>query len=163
VDQAATLGRLEERECGTRELSVHGAVEAEDRGLRIADCGLERGDCGLRIADCGLERLGVYGSDAAGVLALERAEPALAERLDPGGVLPYTGAQVVWAARHEMARTVEDCLARRTRALFLNARAAVAMAPEVARVLARELGRDEAWARGEVEAFGVVARGYVVG
>ena len=50
----------------------------------------------------------------------------------------------MWAARHEMARTVEDVLARRTRALFLNARAAAAMAPEVARLMAGELGWDAA-------------------
>jgi glycerol-3-phosphate dehydrogenase len=77
--------------------------------------------------------------------------------------LPYTGAQVVWAARHEMARTVDDCLARRTRALFLMAGAAVAMAPGVARVLARELGRDEAWARAQASVFEGIARGYIVG
>ena len=46
--------------------------------------------------------------------------------------LPYLKAEVVWAARNEMARTVEDILASRTRALFLNARAALAMAPAVA-------------------------------
>jgi glycerol-3-phosphate dehydrogenase len=56
-----------------------------------------------------------------------RDESALAELLDPA--LPYTGAEVVWAARQEMARTVEDVLARRTRALFLNAKAAIRMAP----------------------------------
>ncbi len=54
--------------------------------------------------------------------------------------LPYSGAEVVWAARHEMARTV----ARRSRALFLNAHAAEAMAPELARLMAGELGWDAA-------------------
>jgi glycerol-3-phosphate dehydrogenase len=43
--------------------------------------------------------------------------------------LTYTGAEVVWAVRHELALTVEDVLARRTRALFLNARAALRTAP----------------------------------
>jgi glycerol-3-phosphate dehydrogenase len=156
VDQAATLGRLEERECGTRGLAVHGAVGTEVAGAE--------GDGGRDARPTSAEdRLSVYGADAEGVLALERAEPALAEPLDAGGALPYTGAQVVWAARHEMARTVDDCLARRTRALFLNARAAVAMAPEVARVLARELGRDEAWARAQASVFEGIARGYIVG
>jgi glycerol-3-phosphate dehydrogenase len=61
-----------------------------------------------------------------------------------------------------MARTVEDVLARRTRALFLNARAAVSMAPEAARLLARELGRDQAWQEQQVNAFRAVAAGYVV-
>jgi glycerol-3-phosphate dehydrogenase len=69
---------------------------------------------------------------------------------------------VLWAARAEMARTVEDVLARRTRALFLNARAAMAMAPETARLLARELGRDEAWQRQQVAGFRKLAEGYLV-
>ncbi len=76
--------------------------------------------------------------------------------------LPYTGAEVVWAARHEMARTVEDVLARRTRALFLNARAATAMAPEVARLMAAELGWDATRTSAEVAAFTALARGYLV-
>jgi glycerol-3-phosphate dehydrogenase len=61
-----------------------------------------------------------------------------------------------------MARTVEDVLARRTRALFLNARAAIAMAPRVADLLARELGRDERWQRGQVQAFQETAQNYLL-
>ena len=61
-----------------------------------------------------------------------------------------------------MARTVEDVLARRTRALFLNARAAMEMAPRVAELLARELGRDGAWATDQVRAFAQLAVGYRV-
>jgi glycerol-3-phosphate dehydrogenase len=67
---------------------------------------------------------------------------------------------VVWAVRHEMARTVEDVLARRTRALFLNAKAAMRMAPRVAGLMAHELGRDGVWQRQQVESFGAVARNY---
>jgi glycerol-3-phosphate dehydrogenase len=65
-----------------------------------------------------------------------------------------------WYARHEMARTVEDVLARRTRLLFLNSRAALAQAPRVARELAQELGRDDAWQRAQLEAFEETARHY---
>ena len=68
----------------------------------------------------------------------------------------------MWAARYEMARTVEDVLARRTRALFLDARAAIAMAPRVADLLARELGRDEGWRSAQVEAFHELAMGYLI-
>ncbi len=71
--------------------------------------------------------------------------------------LPITDAQVVRAAREEMARTVEDVLARRTLALFLNTAAALAMAPEIARLLAQELGRDEAWQQAQLAAFREVA------
>ena len=86
------------------------------------------------------------------------AEPELGHRLDDA--LPYTGAEVAWAARTEMARTVEDVLARRTRALFLNAKAAARMAPAVAAIVARELGRDEAWQRREIASFVQLARSY---
>jgi len=88
------------------------------------------------------------------------ATPALAAPLHAD--LPYTGAEVVWAARHEMARTIEDVLARRTRALFLNARAAEAMAPAVARLMADELGWDQARQSAEVTAFSALAAGYRV-
>ena len=84
---------------------------------------------------------------------LVREEPSLGERLHAD--LPYTGAQVVYAARTEMARTVEDVLARRTRALFLDARAARDCASRAASLLARELGRDAVWA---AEASGAFAR-----
>ncbi len=67
---------------------------------------------------------------------------------------------MVWAARHEMARTVEDVLARRARALFLNARAAMRMAPAVAALLARELRRDESWQRRQIEEFNMLAKSY---
>jgi glycerol-3-phosphate dehydrogenase len=87
-----------------------------------------------------------------------REQPPLGEPLHPQ--LPYTGAEVVWAAREEMARTVEDVLARRTRALFLNARAAEAMAPGVAQLMAGELGWSESRAASEVASFSALARGY---
>ena len=66
------------------------------------------------------------------------------------------------AARHEMARTVDDVLARRTRALFLNSRAAIAVAPRVASLLATELRRGHDWEQSQVEAFGEIARNYIL-
>ena len=60
-----------------------------------------------------------------------------------------------------MAQTVEDVLARRTRALFLDARAAVVMAPEVAALLAEELGRNAEWCEMQVEEFNQVAKNYL--
>ena len=76
--------------------------------------------------------------------------------------LPYSGAEVVWAVRHEMARTVEDVLARRMRALFLNARAAVEMSGPVARLMAGELGKGSEWEDGQVEAFRKTAGGFML-
>ena len=105
-------------------------------------------------------RLAVYGSDAPAVLKLAENDPSLSEPLH--STLPYTAAEVVWAAREEMARTVEDVLARRTRALFLNAGAAFEMAPRVAALMARELGRDAAWESGQVQAFHRTARGFLL-
>jgi glycerol-3-phosphate dehydrogenase len=75
--------------------------------------------------------------------------------------LPYTAAEIARAARCEMARTLEDALARRTRALFLDARAAVEMAPAAAEILARELGQDAAWEREQIAAFEKLAEGYL--
>jgi glycerol-3-phosphate dehydrogenase len=138
VNQAAMLARLPEKACVTEHLHLHGFHPGAEA----------------------FGPLRVYGSDAPLIQDLMRAEPALAEPLDPA--LPYTGAEVVWAARHEMARTVEDVLARRTRALFLNAKAAMRMAPSVAGLMARELHRDRAWQTQQVESFGEVARNYCV-
>jgi glycerol-3-phosphate dehydrogenase len=136
VNQAAMLARLPEKACVTERLRLHGFHEGTEE----------------------FGHLSVYGSDAPLIQDLMRAEPALAEPLDCA--LPYTGAEVVWAACKEMARTVEDVLARRTRALFLNARAAMRMAPRVAALMARELDRDGDWQVQQVESFGRVARNY---
>ena len=84
--------------------------------------------------------------------------PELGEQLHPE--LPYTPIEVIWSVRYEMARTVEDILARRQRALFLDARAAIEMAPAVAKILAKELGRDQNWQELQVQAFTELARGY---
>ncbi len=99
--------------------------------------------------------LASYGTQASGVRALAASDPELSGLLHPR--LPYLRAEVAWGARHEMARTVEDVLARRTRALLLDARASVECAPLVARLLARELGRDEAWQSRQVAAYRTLA------
>jgi glycerol-3-phosphate dehydrogenase len=143
VDQAITLGRLDEAACITRTLRIHGYEKrSEENG------GLARAD----------DPLAVYGSDAALIREIAAADAALASPLDPE--LPCIGAQIVWAARQEMARTLEDALSRRTRALLLNAEAAIRMAPAAARLLARELGRDQAWADGQVATFRELAAQY---
>ena len=137
VNQAATLAQLEDRPCVTRSLPIHGACHPAEA----------------------LGHLAVYGSDAAAIRDLKFGDPDLGGPLHPA--LPYTGAEVVWTVRHEMARTVEDVLARRTRALFLNARAAQQMAPRVAELMAGELDRDLDWQREEVDRFLHLANGYV--
>ena len=138
INHAIPLGKLPQNPCITRTLPIHGFHAHPEQ----------------------LGSLAVYGSDAEPLKALTRERPELAHQLHPE--LPYLAAEVVWAARTEMARTVEDVLARRTRALFLNARAASQMAPEVASLLARELDRDEAWARSQVAEFQALAAQYTL-
>lgn len=93
-------------------------------------------------------------------LAIAGPAKCMGERLHPD--LQYTRDDIVWAVNDEMARTVEDALARRTRALFLNAKAAVEMAPAVAAVMAAELERDGGWVENEIVQFEGLAAGYSV-
>ena len=97
-----------------------------------------------------------YGADLPQVLAL----PGAQRRLVAASGL--TEAHVRYAARCELARTVEDVLSRRNRALFLDSAAARAAAPQVARILAEELGLDGAWERRSVEAFEQTAQRYTL-
>ena len=101
----------------------------------------------------------VYGTDLVHLQQLEQQQPVFAKPIS--AAFGITAAQVIWAVRQEMARTVEDVLARRTRALFLDARAAVAMAPEVAALLAEELGHDAGWCQTQVAEFKEVAKNYL--
>jgi glycerol-3-phosphate dehydrogenase len=137
VNQAATLARLPERPCTTRNLNIHGSHAAAAK----------------------FGPLSVYGADALAIQELIAADPTLGAPMHPD--LPYCPAEVVWAARFELARTVEDVLARRTRALFLDARAAIAMAPQVADVLAKELRRDAPWRDAQIADFRALARQYL--
>jgi glycerol-3-phosphate dehydrogenase len=135
VDHAIILGKLPDVPCSTKTLRIHGYLEDS----------------------AALGSLEVYGSDAEAIRTLAQ-DPKLAARLHPA--LPYIAAEVVWAARAEMARTVEDVLARHTRALFLNARAAIEIAEPVAKLMAAELGRDEAWVAAQVKEFCALAEQY---
>ena len=138
VDQAATLANLPDSPCRTKALPIHGAdSNASDFGP-----------------------LSFYGSDALAIRKLIAEEAALGQPLD--AALPYLAAEVVWAARAEMARTVEDILARRTRALFLNVRAALRMAPKVANILAKEFAKDDRWQAEQINYFNETAKGYLV-
>lgn len=96
--------------------------------------------------------------DAAEQAALLQREPRLAEPL--AGLPEMRAVDVVWAARYEMARTVEDVLARRTRWLFLDVRRSLAVAPQVAALLAEELGRDATWQQQQLAGFQAVAQHY---
>jgi glycerol-3-phosphate dehydrogenase len=107
-----------------------------------------------------LGQLAAYGSDAPAIRALIEKDPVLGDPLHPK--LPYCGAEILWGVRFEMARTLEDVLARRTRALFLNSKAAVECAPQVAAVMARELGQTEDWQSFQLEGFRHLAANYML-
>ncbi|MBI4664503.1 MAG: glycerol-3-phosphate dehydrogenase/oxidase [Verrucomicrobia bacterium] len=100
-----------------------------------------------------------YGGDAAKIRALVKEHPNGSERLHLN--LPYQICEVVWAVRQEMARTVEDVLARRTRALILDARASVEIAAKVAQLVGTELGRDPRWIEEQTSSFIQLAKGYL--
>jgi glycerol-3-phosphate dehydrogenase len=138
VNHAITLGKLADSKCVTEELRIHGYVEHTEL----------------------IEPLFVYGSDAVKIQALAEESPELARKLHPD--LPYIAAEVIWAVRQEMARTLDDVLARRTRALFLNAHAAVAMVPTVASLMANELGKDQAWIESQTREFLALAEQYML-
>ncbi len=137
VDHAALIGGLEERPCGTRELRIHGWHQHPEQFGELAD----------------------YGSDAPEIRDLFREHEAFGQPLH--SEYDVRAGEVVWHVRHEMARTVDDVLARRTRMLVLDARAAMDMAPSVAALLARELNRDEGWEKDQVASFRTLAERYL--
>ncbi len=138
LDRAERSAGFEHRPCVTRTLPIHGWTENPTPSAP----------------------LGVYGADGPEIAALAREDPGLDRPLHKK--LDCLRAEVVWAARNEMARTVEDVLARRTRSLVLDARASMEAAPEAARLLARELGRDFSWEKAQAEKFRALAKGYLV-
>ncbi len=138
IDEAALDAALEQRPSPTDTLHLHGWHE--DPG--------QFGD------------LSLYGADAPHLEALMEEHPELGDPLDER--LPICGAQVVWAARHEMARTVEDVLARRTRCLLLDAEASIEVAPRVAELMAEERDLPASWAESQVQAYKDVAANYLM-
>jgi glycerol-3-phosphate dehydrogenase len=144
IDRAAQVAGLPKSPSRTLDLKLHGWTPEPTTATSAWEC--------------------VYGSDLPAVQALS-GEAAGGEDASLGALLhprlPFRRREVVWAARHEMARTVEDVLARRTRALFLDARAAIEAAPTVANLLARELGRSDDWKLNDLANFLKTAKGYL--
>jgi glycerol-3-phosphate dehydrogenase len=138
VNKAIETAGLKYIPCKTKHLPVHGSSKDGDPN----------------------DHLFIYGTDAAGIRSLINENPSLNTKLIER--LPYTCAEVVWAVRHEMARTVEDVLARRLRLLFLDAKAALQVAPKTAEIMAAELGRDENWQKKQISEFGTLANNYLL-
>lgn len=138
VNQAIKTGQLKNSSCKTESLSIHGNSPNPDR----------------------TNPMFVYGTDIGKILDLYNENPDWKNNVHPDS--SYTKGEVIWSVRNEMARTVEDILARRTRVLFLNARLATEMAPEAARLMAGELGKDAAWEQEQVKAFNETAKNYIL-
>ncbi len=136
VNQAIVVGDLEERPCGTHDLRIHGCLSPRRHCL-----------------------FAHYGSDAEQLEQLGEQHPDLMQPLHPE--LPVREVQIIWALRHEMARTLDDVLARRTRALYLNAAATCSAAARVASLMASELGRSSAWQAEQLRAFHAIAEGFL--
>jgi len=138
IDKAIETAGLPPRASATKDLSIHGNLPGVDRS----------------------NHLYVYGSDREAVLALAKENPQWTQKLHPQ--FEYLQAEVIWAVRNELARTVEDVLARRVRMLFLDARAAIEAAPIVAQLISVELNKDAAWEKQQVADFNSVAGGYLL-
>jgi glycerol-3-phosphate dehydrogenase len=138
VNKAARQASLPPRESLTANMKIHGYKEDVDRS----------------------DPLHWYGSDQDMIQEMVIKDPDLGNLISER--VQLIGAQVVWAVRQEMARTLEDCLARRIRALQLDARECIRIAPEVASLMASELGRDMAWEKAQVEAFTSLAQKHLL-
>ena len=139
IDKAAMLGGLPERECITEHLPVH--------GFRMD----------MNVIN---DPIAIYGLDKDDVLALGDEDEKIAGWLSEK--LNIYKSQVIWAIRKEMGRTVEDILARRTRALFLDVRESIRIAPEVAQLMASELGRNKEWIDQQIKDYISVAKNYMI-
>lgn len=138
IDKIIELKLLTSKECGTKHLKIHGYKLNPDLS----------------------NHLYVYGSDITIIEEICRENTINSEKLNSKYV--YSVAEVIYAARFEMARTVEDVLARRVRVLFLDARVAIEIAPRVAQIMAKELGYDQAWVDNQVKEFTKVATNYIL-
>jgi glycerol-3-phosphate dehydrogenase len=141
LNAAIRAGLLEHKECVTRAVPLRGCPVADGSHGTAEDA-----------------HLAEYGTDVETIQAIEEHSAELGAKIDPA--LPYTESMVVYAARSEFARTLEDVLSRRTRSLLLDAQAALRAAPRVAALMAPELQRDLAWETQQIVAFDALVRAH---
>jgi glycerol-3-phosphate dehydrogenase len=128
---------MSEKECVTKNLHIHGYKENNNYTAPLY----------------------YYGTDEPCIKELIKKDNSFSELIHPS--LPYIKAEIVWAAQNEMCMTVEDALSRRTRALLLDAKAAIESAPSVAALMAKETGKDESWIKNQIDIFNSVAKNYL--
>jgi glycerol-3-phosphate dehydrogenase len=138
VNLAIKTKGLQFKACKTKNLKIHGYKENSER----------------------TDWLYIYGSDQDEILRLQKENPVYQEKLHED--FDFTVGEVVWAVRKEMARTIDDVLARRVRALYLDARASIIMAPKVASILAEELQKDKGWEEQQVREYTEMAKAYIL-
>jgi len=138
VNLALKTKGLPFRKCQTKKLKIHGYLEHPDRN----------------------DHMYIYGTDREKILGLQKEKKEYGEKLHPD--LEFTVGEVVWAVRKEMARTVDDVLARRVRILYLDARASLTAAPKVAAIMAEELDKDKAWEEQQIHDYTEIAQAYVL-
>jgi glycerol-3-phosphate dehydrogenase len=105
------------------------------------------------------ERLKIYGDQCSEIKKIIDENPDLGTPLNPA--LPYTRAEMIWICRNEMPLNLEDLLARRSRALFLNAKASSAIAAEAAGIMAEELGYSAKWVEDQVDSYNSLVKNYI--
>ncbi len=138
VDKAIVQGKLADKKCITEHLKIHGyTIEKSNENI-----------------------FEYYGADAEEIKKICKEDKSLSALIHPA--LPYCKASVILAVRNEMATTIEDVLARRTRALFLDARAAIESASEVAVLMAKEMNKNDEWVQQQVDRFTTLAKGYLL-
>ena len=137
IDKAIVVGGLAECPCRTKTLQLHGWLDQVDP----------------------IDPWSAYGSDREKLEKVLSEDPSYKELLS--NRLPYMKGEVIWAVREEMARTVEDVLSRRTRSLLIDARIAMAVAPEVASLIAKERGLPKSWEESQVKEFKELANIYL--
>jgi glycerol-3-phosphate dehydrogenase len=128
---------MSEKECVTKNLHIHGYKENNDYTAPLY----------------------YYGTDENAIIDLIKKDNSLAELIHLS--LPYIKAEIIWAVQNEMCMTVEDALARRTRALLLDAKAAIESSPLVAQMMAKEMGKDENWIKEQINIFNSMAKNYL--
>ena len=137
VNTAAIHAGLPFAECETKDLSIHGSKHGTDFSVQGY----------------------YYGSDMEALQKIIDGNASLSERLHSR--LSYTAADIIWAVRNEYCVTVEDALTRRTRALLLDAEAAIEIAPRVAKLMSDEMGSDDTWQQKQICQFNALAHFYL--
>lgn len=136
IDKAIKAGIITGKKCVTRKFSFYSNSQPPES-----------------------DRMKIYGNHAPEIEKIIHEQPDLGKLIHQE--LPYTRAEIVWICRNEMPVTLEDIMARRTRALFLDARVSAEAGPGVAELMAKELGFSKEWQESEVTQYKKLIINYI--